>query len=512
MIKFLSPFYILFFIMLWFSCTENHSHLAEPITTSPQKEANPHLLSNELTKFGDTLNHSTGVYVLEKGNESLISRAWLCEHAEESIDIQYFIFASDNVGLIACDYLVKAADRGVKVRILLDDIMVDADINDLLSLASHPNIKIKIYNPGINLGKNLFSKLKKLATDFRSANQRMHNKTFTVDGKVVITGGRNVADEYFDFDHDFNFRDRDVLLLGKVVPTIQQSFTTYWTDTICKPVESLVNIDNYDFQSPQITFKKLHEYAADTLNFWPQVKKAINNLPLAFENIKSSDEFIWVEDVTFVADLPGKNNGTNGLKGGGITTDTLAALINSATRSIEIQTPYLITTEESRALLKAATERGVTIRILTNSLLSNDNLEAFNGYQRDRKKLLNIGVEIHEFKPNAKVRYDIMNKSLQEKLNYQPVFGLHAKTMVIDSEISIIGTFNFDPRSSNLNTECLTIIRSKKITKNILKGIEIEFLEENSWKTTYNYNPDQEASVITQLKTLGRGIVPKDIL
>jgi putative cardiolipin synthase len=151
-------------------------------------------LSHELESVAEQMVTQTGVCVLEDGSGSMVARAWLTEYAEKTIDIQYFIFSTDNVGLIACDYLIRAADRGVKVRIIVDDIMVDADIQDILTFASHENITVKIYNPGVNLGKNIFGKIQKFTTDFIDANQRMHNKTFIVDGKVVITGGRNIAD------------------------------------------------------------------------------------------------------------------------------------------------------------------------------------------------------------------------------------------------------------------------------------------------------------------------------
>lgn len=152
------------------------------------------------------MKESTGVYVLEEDTESLLSRAWLSQNAEKTIDIQYFIFSADNIGLIAADYLVKAAERGVKVRLLVDDLMVDAKGDELLKLTAHKNLSIKIYNPLANIGKNIFQKMINLTTNFHGFNQRMHNKTFTVDGKVSITGGRNVADEYFGYDHEYNFK------------------------------------------------------------------------------------------------------------------------------------------------------------------------------------------------------------------------------------------------------------------------------------------------------------------
>jgi phosphatidylserine/phosphatidylglycerophosphate/cardiolipin synthase-like enzyme len=192
------------------------------------------------------MQKKTGVYVLEDGGTSLIARAWLSEYAQKTIDVQYFIFSTDNVGLIACDYLVRAADRGVKIRILVDDIMVEAEGDEILMLDSHKNISIKIYNPGANVGKNILDKMKKLTTDFAGFNQRMHNKTFTVDGKVAITGGRNMADEYFDYDHEYNFRDRDVLLLGKGVGSITNSFDEYWNDSRSVPVNKLVESATVD--------------------------------------------------------------------------------------------------------------------------------------------------------------------------------------------------------------------------------------------------------------------------
>jgi len=468
-------------------------------------------LSKELEEFSSLMKSKTGVYVLEDGSNSMVARAWLSESAEKTIDIQYFIFSTDNVGLIACDYLVRAADRGVKVRILVDDIMVDAELKDVLTLNSHKNISIKIYNPGVNLGKNIFNKIKKITTDFRSANQRMHNKTFIVDDKVVITGGRNIADEYFDYDHEYNFRDRDVLLLGKETRNVKNSFNEFWNNSLSVNATNLTDGIN-ELKNDSNTFEQLHEYACNPDNFWPQIRKRIEKLPTTFKLIRDSGDLIWLDEVNFVSDIPGKNDGTSGLSGGGISTSTLINLVKNAKLSVDIQTPYLITTELSQNLFKKAVQRGVKIRILTNSLASTDNLEAFSSYQSSRQELLKTGVEIYEFRPDAAVRTKIMTGELQEKLNYKPIFGLHAKSMVIDGKITVIGTFNLDPRSANLNTECMVIIHSNRIALNVLKGIEEEFKPENSWETTLNYNPDNEVSKFKRIKTWTRKIIPKEIL
>ena len=219
-----------------------------------------------------------------------------------------------------------------------------------------------------------------------------------------------------------------------------------------------------------------------------------------------------MDSVAFISDNPGKNDGTNGLGGGGISTTALIDLVRNAKSSIEIQTPYLITTELSQNLFREAVERGVKIRILTNSLASTDNVEAFSGYQTDRKKLLNTGVRIFEFRPDAAERTKIMTGELQEKLDHKPIFGLHAKSMVIDNKITVIGTFNLDPRSANLNTECIVVINSDEVSRGVLKGMEEEFKPENSWETTLEYNPDSEVNKFKRLKTWTRKIIPKEIL
>ncbi len=506
----LKAFYLILFVLIT-SCSNKNTTKQETDFCATIHRNETQSLSKELAGISEKMDTHTGVYVLEDGSGSMVARAWLTEYAEKTIDIQYFIFSLDNIGLIACDYLIRAADRGVKIKVLVDDIMMDADVNDILTFSSHENITVKVYNPGVNLGKNIFGKIKKLTTDFRSANQRMHNKTFTVDGKIVITGGRNIADEYFDYDHEYNFRDRDILLLGKASQQVNSSFNEFWNSELSKNVTEVIN-NGKDVPYHENSFDKLHEYACNPYNFWPQIRERITNLPNTFNAIKSSGKIEWLQDVKFITDKPGKNDGTNGLQGGGISTTALINLVKNATSSIDIQTPYLITTELSQTLFREAVKRGVKIRILTNSLASTDNLEAFSGYQRDREKLLKTGIRIFEFRPDAAKRMKIMTGELQETLDYKPIFGLHAKTMVIDNNITVIGTFNLDPRSANLNTECIVVVNSNKISAGVLSEMEEEFLPENSWETTINFNPDSKVEKSKRLKTWARKIIPKEIL
>ncbi|HCW08433.1 MAG TPA: phospholipase D family protein, partial [Cytophagales bacterium] len=439
-----------------------------------------------------------------------ISRAWLSESAEKSIDIQYFIFSTDNIGLIASDYLLRAADRGVQVRVIVDDIMVEADADELLALDAHPNLAIRIYNPLANVGKNFPKKLYTLTTDFKGFNQRMHNKTFIADGKVVITGGRNIADEYFDYDHEYNFRDRDVLLVGKAVHEVQNSFEAFWNSPLSVPVTEVVDAKEYKL-NVEVKYNYLHQYACNPANYWPAVRVKVNAMRATFKEMQTNGELIWTDGASFISDVPGKNE-TASLNGRGVCTDSLIDLIRRAKKSVDIESPYLITTEVGLQLFKEAIARGVTVNILTNSLASTDNLEAFNGYQRGRKDLLEAGVNVFEFKPDAAVRFKIMTGALQKKMNFTPRFGLHAKSMSIDGKVAVIGTFNLDPRSANLNTECIAVIRNQKVATDLLHAIQIDCQSENAWHVTLQENPDAQAGWLKRLKAWTKGVVPKRVL
>ncbi len=492
-------------------CSKGEDHITGPIENycAAVDDDKPKItLSEYLTPFQHKMKSSTGVYILEQGTEAMLTRGWLSKHAQQTIDVQYFIFSADNIGLIAVDYLVKAAERGVKVRLLVDDIMIDANGNELLKLAAHENLSIKIYNPVANIGKNIVEKVINLTTNFHGFNQRMHNKTFTVDGNISITGGRNVADEYFGYDHEYNFRDRDVLLLGGMTSDIQHSFNQFWNNALSISVDEILTSKD----EINTNFNALHQYACDPANFVPKVRAQMNNLPAIFKEIEQTGKLHWLEGVEYISDVPGKNDGSKFLGGSGLSTKRLITLLHKAKKSVTIQTPYLITTNLGKNLFKTLVDKGIEVKILTNSLASNDNLDAFSGYQRDRRALLKTGVKIYEFKPDAQIRQKVMSDVMQGQLQKMPIFGLHAKSMVIDDDITVIGTFNVDPRSANLNTESITIIPSQKIATSVKQGMLEEMLPENAWEISLKWNPDGEVSKSKQIGVKLRRVVPKSIL
>ena len=451
---------------------------------------------------------STGVYVLEKGEESLIGRAWLAQHATRSIDIQYFIWSSDNIGTLAAEMLLSAAERGVAVRVLVDDVLVDADDRTLLLLSAHPKVQIRIYNPKISVGVGFWQRIKNAVTGFRDINQRMHDKTAIFDGVAGITGGRNMADEYFDYDHEYNFRDRDVLLLGHAVADMTENFEEFWNSDLAVPVERLLS-EELTRLSPLDAMQRseeLHAYAADPANFEFGVRQAIDSTPDFFPHLLQT--LVWA-DVSFLSDAPGKNSGSDGLGGGGESTYHLIDAVRNARESVLIQSPYLILPEGGIELLGELTNKGVRVQISTNSLASTDNIQAFSGYQRQRQDILKAGVEIYEFMPEPNSHAQLVER-YDRISHYAPVFGLHAKSMVIDGEIVFIGTFNLDPRSANLNTEVGMLARDRELARQVTESIETDMLPGNSWPTTLDFNPDFTVRRTKRFRTWINRLLPLD--
>jgi putative cardiolipin synthase len=357
----------------------------------------------------------SGVYVLDTGTQALLARAWLADHAKESIEVQYFIWSTDNIGILAAEALLRAAERGVRVRVIVDDLLIDAPDKSLLALALHPNIDIRIYNPQSSVGVPLHKRLLNALTDFRGVNQRMHDKTLVVDGKIGITGGRNMAAEYFDYNHEYNFRDRDALLLGEAVKAMRASFERFWNSELSVKVEDLYdgwglmqsNVRVNDEEIKRV-YRELHEYAKSPENFAPEVRAAIVATPASFARL--AQQIVWGK-VEFISDRPGKNENQFRLDGGGQTASALGKLVQNARVRIVIQSPYLVLSDKAMELFRQVTARGITVRINTNSLASTDNLAAFSGYRNQRDRLLKMGLQIYEYKPAPEVQLKLMHRS-----------------------------------------------------------------------------------------------------
>lgn len=447
----------------------------------------------------------TGVHVLETGEEALMARAWLVENAERSIEAQYFIWSTDNIGILAAEALLRAAERGVKVRVVVDDLMIKAPDKSLLALALHPNIEIKVYNPKHSVGTPLPRRVINMLVNFRGFNQRMHDKLVIVDGKVAITGGRNMAAEYYDYNHKYNFRDRDAVVVGEAVAQMRASFERFWASPLTVGVEQRFdgigllkgNVRVGDAQVKAV-YRDLHEYARSPENFAPEVRSAIAAVPQAFERV--SADMAWGR-VDFVCDPPGKNETWIGLGGGGAAGRALAKLVAGARESVVIQSPYLVLSEEAVDLFAKAVARGVRFRIHTNSLASTDNLMAFSGYRNQRERLLNLGLEIFEYKPEPAIQRELMRRA-RPAPGKRPIFSVHAKSMVVDGAVAFVGTYNLDPRSQNLNTEVGIVVHNPAVARAVQRAIELDMEPANSWRAAED--PDRHASAAkrTQVRAL----------
>jgi putative cardiolipin synthase len=277
---------------------------------------------------------------------------------------------------------------------------------------------------------------------------------------------------------------------------MQASFENFWNSELSAKVEELydglglmqkhVHVDDEDIKQ---VYRELHDYAKLPENFAPEVRAAIDATPTAIPRL--AGQVVWGK-IDFIGDSPGKNDNRFRLGGGGLTTTALAQLVESASNRIVIQSPYLVLSDKAMELFRQTTARGVRVRINTNSLASTDNLQAFSGYRNQRKKLLKMGLEIYEYRPDPEVQHKLMRRSAAMR-DKTPVFALHAKTMVVDSKVVYIGTFNLDPRSENLNTEVGVIVHNEALARVVEAAIETDMQPGNSWNAASD-RPDQYVS------------------
>ena len=418
----------------------------------------------------NAIKETSAVLLQDTGWDALAQRLALIETAEHSIDIQYYIWNSDESGHYLANRLLAAADRGVKVRVMLDDINLNEREDLLVTLDSHPQVEIRVFNP-IPSRKGV-SKWLNVLGDFSRLNRRMHNKSFTVDGALSIVGGRNIGDEYFDLSEDINFRDRDVLVMGSVVSEIQKSFINYWDSRWSYPVELLGGEPSDSLM--------LSEIATPIYKNYPALPEGNETSKLFMEQAMS--EMIWVE-AHFISDrpVPLDENNTSEPK---LTAQFLGKLSAQSEREILLESAYLIFDDGQLAEWQSLTESGVQIKALTNSMASNDLATNHSGYAARRQDMLEHGIQLFELKPEAQV----CEESTKDSSKCAPVmpYGLHAKSAVFDNKTAAIGSFNFNLRSTYLNTESLLIIENSSVATDLAEDIEQAMNEENSWRLGLN--------------------------
>ena len=432
-------------------------------------------LGREVARVAAAHEPKSGFHVLDLGEEALLWRGALVNRAERTIDAQYYIWSEDNVGTIAAERLLRAAERGVRVRVLVDDLPIATDPSFLAMLNAHQGIEVRIYNPSGVVGRRYVPKILTYLSDFQRLNRRMHNKALIVDGAVGVLGGRNVADEYYDMHSDSNFRDRDVLTVGPVVGQMEQAFDRYWNSVWAVPVETFVRAEQSDAERA-LYYEGLHAYARDPSHFPERFNEALDRTDARLRELETT--LVWGE-ARLIYDIPGKNDDPQRIDAYGEMGRQLTAVVSEARQEILAETPYLALMPGTVAVVRSLRARGIRMRILTNSLASTDEPFAFSRYAMQRGELLRLGVELHELMPRPAYHGEIVTRL--PRIQQTARLRLHAKTMVIDRRTVFVGSFNMDPRSTHLNTEMGVLVDSPQLAEELAAVIERDMDPHNSW-------------------------------
>jgi cardiolipin synthase C len=394
-----------------------------------------------------------GVFRLDLGLDALSMRIGLIDAAEISIDIQSYLIRDDLSGNLIVLRLIEAADRGVRVRLLMDDALTGEIDTGLVSINDHVNIEVRVFNPFPRRRSRVVS----FIANFNILNRRMHNKSFTVDNQVTIVGGRNLADEYFQASGKSEFLDEDLLAIGPVVNAVSEGFDEYWN-----MIES-IPIDGFD--SPIE-----HPHISDTIEEGRRFLKENEASPhlrnvsgeLVDRLLQGTLPLIEAE-AALILDHPDKIRGITRNQVGE-TTNFLRQLVSSASTELIIVSPYFVPQRQGVDFLTALVRKGVRVVIVTNSLASTNHSSVHAVYARYRKPLLRQGVELFELRPR-------ISSSSAEEARSRLKVTLHSKLAVVDNETLFVGSFNLDPRSLYINTEMGMVVESKELARSVAQSI-----------------------------------------
>lgn len=399
--------------------------------------------------------HESGFYLLSDSIDALALRLLLAERAKSSLDVQYYLVTDDLIGKVFFTSLLNAADRGVRVRLLIDDIGTRGMEKKMAALNEHPNLELRLFNPFANRMTRTLD-----VWDFKRLNRRMHNKSFTMDNQITIIGGRNIAAEYFAANHDYNFGDLDVIAIGPVVTDTSSMFDLYWNHERAVPYEQLAGPTS----DGEKALARLRAELGDNLT-------SLRGTPYAEAVSSSYEEFIAEDGSSFhwapyelVYDSPDKSVVERADDADKITTK-LSETVFTARESLLLVSPYFVPTKAGVVAISELLESGIEIEIITNSLASSDHLLVYGGYAPSRKPLLKAGAHFYEIKGNIAVPGSAGLGNPNAKSS------LHSKAFIVDRHYFFLGSFNWDPRSALLNTELGVIINSPDMAGDVVDSI-----------------------------------------
>ena len=407
----------------------------------------------------------SGVHPMPAGKDAFVARVTLADAAERSLDMQYFEWHADTTGKLLVERLLRAADRGVRVRLLLDDLHAGGYDRGLGMLDQHPNVEVRLFNPfGLRDARTL-----DYLTSFGRVNRRMHNKSFTADNQVAIVGGRNVGDEYYAAGAALAFRDLDLLAVGPVVPQVSAAFDEYWNSEFAVPMAVVAGegATRSDIEERRASLAQHTEAARGSA-----YARALAETDMATALAGGALPFFWGQ-ARVVFDRPGKAGADPGDRATHMGPD-LRGVVERAASEVILVSPYFVPREEGVAFLSGLRQRGVRVRVLTNSLASTDLPVVHTGYAPYREDLLRAGVELYELKPTAheRGRRRQGDSAEPEAPGSAAQAGLHAKTFVVDRRIMFVGSFNLDPRSALLNTEMGVLLEIPALAESMADAFE----------------------------------------
>jgi len=463
--------------------------------TKTPKKKNTALL-NPL-KTDKALKGKSAFYSLGNPSDALAARLYLIDHANTSLDVQYYIYKDDSIGNLISVHLIKAAERGVRVRILLDDINTAGKDEKLSNLATHPNVELRLFNPNI-----LRASLRNLALLFNinSLGKRMHNKTLIADGAAAIIGGRNIGDDYFIIDTETLFLDYDALIIGKVVPEIARSFDIYWNSEEAVPASKILIKNHKKMSYEEVKAYLLSEsekFQKSTLHKTIEASKFNQKL------LHNKLIMTVANSAAFYYDPPSKVSRDTNENKHNISQQIKADMSRIKNQAIIIS-PYFIPSDELMQEFKTMRDRNVDVIVVTNSLSSTDVFAVYGGYKDYLEPLLKMGVKIYELKG------DSLKKLAKKKKKEQnpPNVSLHTKMIILDDDELDIGSANIDPRSNKLNTELVMFIDSKKLVREQLDDVDevlsLKYLYQLSWGK-HPYDGDDTLTNGPIWKTLENG-------
>ena len=389
----------------------------------------------------------SGLHLLPDPRDAFAARLAMADNAERSLDVQYYIWKKDMVGKVLMERLYRAADRGVRVRLLIDDLGTMAPDRVLRTIDSHPNIEVRLFNPARLRAPRLLG----VVLDLKRLNRRMHNKSFIADGQVAIVGGRNIGDEYFGAHADANFADLDVAVIGPVVKEASEAFDLYWNHAASVPIANLSRSKETPGQDAKsrtalatyLEGVKQSEYA-----------DAVRNSEFAQQLRQKAVKFQWGH-ASIIRDHPDKVLTPSDQEKTHITP-VLRDLAQRTRQELFLVSPYFVPGKTGVKLLSDLTHRGVRVVVITSSLASTDGVPVHSIYKHSRKPLVEAGVELYELQPTPSARQ-------KRRLGGSSGASLHAKTFAFDRQTLFVGSYNLDPRSRRLNTEMGMVIDSPEL-------------------------------------------------